>query len=98
MDWWSVTIEARADQGGDLAEDAVSKFLTLTEPYNGSVSMGGHPARWTATVGLEAPGAAEAVAEGIRVVTLLAADAGLPGWPVVRTEATRQDLIDDSSA
>jgi hypothetical protein len=97
MDWWSVAIEARADGGGDLAEDAVEEFLALTEPYSGTVSMGGDPARWTATVSVEAPGAAEAVAEGIRVVTLLAAEAGLPGWPVVRTEATRADLADQGS-
>jgi len=28
-------------------------------------------------------------------VTALAADAGLPGWPVVRTTAIRQDTLDD---
>lgn len=98
MDWWSVSVEARTDDRGELAEDAVDKFLALTVPYSGSVSMAGDPARWTATVSLEAAGAAEAVAEGMRVVTLLAAEAGLPGWPLVRTEAIRQDLSDDGSS
>jgi hypothetical protein len=92
MDWWSVSVEARTNDDGELAEDAVDKFLALTAPYDGTLSMGGDPARWTATVSLEAPGAAEAAAEGIRVVTLLAADARLPGWPVARTEAVREDL------
>ena len=57
--------------------------------------MGGDPARWSATVSIEAAGAAEAVAEAMRVVTLLAADARLPGWPVVRSEAIREDLFDE---
>jgi hypothetical protein len=94
MDWWSVSVEARTDDRGELAEAAVDKFLALTEPYSGTVSMAGDPARWTATVSLEAPAAAEAVAEGVRVVTLLAAEAGLPVWPVVRAEAIREDLSD----
>ena len=91
MDWWNVTVEARMEDGGGLTEEAVGKFLELTDPYDGSVSVGS-PARWTATISLEAPGVAEAVAEAIRVVLLLAADAGMPIWPVVRTEATRADL------
>lgn len=92
MDWWSVSVEARTDNQGELAEDAVDKFLALTAPYSGTISMGANPARWTATVSLEAAGAADAVAEAIRVVILLGAEAGLPGWPVVRAQAVREDL------
>jgi hypothetical protein len=95
MDWWSVNIEARTDGAAQIADDAVDRFLALTEPYSGTVSMGGDPARWSAIISLEAAGAAEAVAEGMRVVTLLAADAGLPVWPVVRAEATREDLFEE---
>jgi hypothetical protein len=95
MDWWSVNIEARTDGPAQIADDAVDKFIALTEPYSGTVSMGGDPARWSATISLEAGGAAEAVAEATRVVTLLAADAGLPGWPVVRAEAMREDLFEE---
>jgi hypothetical protein len=80
------------DDGGGLTEAAVGKFLELTDPYEGSVSMDS-PARWTATISLEAPAVAEAVDEAIRVVTLLAAEAGLPVWPVVRAEAIRSDLV-----
>jgi hypothetical protein len=98
MDWWSVSVEARSDNRGELAEDAVGKFLALTEPYSGSVSMAGSPARWTATVSVETLGAAEAIGEGVRLVILLAAEAGLPVWPVVRAEATRQDLYDNGSS
>jgi hypothetical protein len=97
MDWWSVSVEARTDGGADeIADNAVAEFLSLTEPYDGTVSMArDDPAGWIATVSLEAAGVAEAVAEAIRVVTLLAAEAGLPGWPVVHAEATREDLSAD---
>lgn len=98
MDWWSVSIEAQTDGPAEIPEDAVNRFLELTAPYNGTVSVGGDPARWNATVSLEAAGVAEAIAEAIRIVTLLGAEVGLPGWPVVHTEATREDLIEDESS
>jgi hypothetical protein len=95
VDWWSVTVEARTEGAGQIEDDAVEKFLDLSEPYSGSISTGGDPPRWTATVGLEAEGVADAVAEAIRLLTLLAADAGLPVWPVVRAEAVREDVLSD---
>ena len=95
MDWWSVSIEAQTDGPAEITDDAVDTLLALTEPYGGTVGMGGDPARWSASVSLEAPGPAEAVAEGVRLVTLLAAEAGLPGWPVTRAEATREDLSEE---
>jgi hypothetical protein len=98
MDWWHVSIEARTDGVAEIADDAVDKFLALAESATGTVSQGVDPTRWNVTVRLEAAGPAEAVAEGLRVVTLLAADAGLPGWPVVRAEATRGDVSDEDSS
>lgn len=95
MDWWSVSVEARSDGTGLVDDDAVDKFLDLTEPYSGSVSAGGEPPRWSATISLEAESADEAVTEGVRVVTSLATDAGLALWPVVRTEAIRADVLAD---
>jgi len=95
MDWWSVSVEARTDGMGLIDGDAVDKFLDLTQPYSGSVSAGGEPPRWSATISLEAESTADAVAEAVRIVTLLAADAGLPLWPVVRAEAIRADVLDD---
>ena len=95
MDWWSVSVEARSDGTGLVDEVAMDAFLDLTEPYSGSVSTGGEPPRWSATVSLEAESAAEAVTEGVRVVTMLATDAGLAFWPVVRAEAIRADVLDD---
>jgi hypothetical protein len=95
LDWWSVTVEARTEGTGLIDDEAVEKFLDLSEPYSGSVSTGGEPLRWNATVSLEAESAADAVTEAARLLTLLAADAGLPVWPVVRTEAVREDVLDD---
>ena len=95
MDWWSVTVEARTEGTGLIDDDAVEKFLDLSEPYSGSVSAGGEPLRWNATVSLESESAADAVTEAVRLLTLLAADAGLPVWPVVRAEAVREDILDD---
>jgi hypothetical protein len=97
MDWWSVSIEAWADGTAEISGDvvdAVDRFVALTEPYTGTVSIGGYPERWSATLSIESAGVADAVAEGVRVITLLAAEAGLPGWPVARAEAIRQDLIE----
>jgi phytoene/squalene synthetase len=95
VDWWSVTVEALTEGTGLIDDDAVEKFLDLAEPYSGSVSSGTEPSRWTATVSLEAESAANAVTEAVRLLTLLAADAGLPVWPVVRAEAVREDVLDD---
>jgi phytoene/squalene synthetase len=90
-----VTVEARTE-GTDLIDDeAIEKFLDLSEPYSGSVSAGIEPSRWTATVSLEAESAADAVTEAVRLLTILAADARLPIWPVVRAEAVREDVLDD---
>ncbi len=103
MDWWSVRIEARADGTGETdgngqpADSALGAFADLTQPYDGSIAVGAEPPRWTARVSIEAAGASEAVAEAVRLVTTLAADAGLPGWPVVRAAAVRQDVADDLS-
>jgi hypothetical protein len=102
VDWWSVSVEARADGtsetdgNGQISDSAMSAFTDLTRPYDGSIIADAETPRWTARVGIEAAGASEAVAEAIRLVTTLAADAGLPGWPVIRAAAVRQDMVDES--
>ncbi len=101
MDWWSVSVETRADEtreiagNGEIAVAAIGVFTDLTQPYDGSIIASAEPPRWTAKISIEAAGAPEAVAEAVRLVTTLAADAGLPGWPVVRAAAARQDVADD---
>jgi hypothetical protein len=95
VDWWSVSVEAQADGNGGVLESAQRRFADLTRPYDGSIAADAELPRWTARVSVEAAGAAEAVAEAVRLVTSLAADAGLPGWPVVRAEAARRDIVGD---
>jgi hypothetical protein len=102
MDWWSVSVEARAESidgvtgNGEIAVAAMGVFTDLTRPYDGSVVADTERSRWTATLSIEAAGAPEAVAEAARLVTAFAADAGLPGWPVVRATAIRGDALEDS--
>jgi hypothetical protein len=93
MDWWSVKVEARSDAEGAIDQAAIDKFLDLTRPYQGSVGAGSDPPRWGATVSIEAAGVAEAVDEAVRLLTNLAVDAGLPIWPTVRAEASREDVL-----
>jgi hypothetical protein len=97
VDWWSVTVESRADGTGQVDDDATARLLDLTAPYSGRVRTGGELARWTATIDLEAASAADAVADGVRLLAALANDAGMPGWPVVRAEAVRDDVGNDDS-
>lgn len=101
VDWWSVSVEARADESGEMdgngeiTQSAIDMFTDLTQPYDGSIVAVAAPPGWTARLSVEAAGAPEAVAEAVRLVTALAADTGLPGWPVVRATAVRQDTLDD---
>lgn len=101
MDWWSVSVEARAEGigeiagNGEIAVSAMGGFTDLTRPYDGSIVADTERSRWTATLSIEAAGPPEAVAEAVRLVTTFAADAGLPGWPVVRATAIRQDTLED---
>jgi hypothetical protein len=97
VDWWSVTVESRADGTGQVDDDATARLLDLTAPYSGRVRTGGELARWTATIDLEAASAADAVADGVRLLAALANDAGMPGWPVVRAEAVRDDVGNDDT-
>ncbi len=94
MDWWSVRVQAQTDGNGLIDDEAIAKFRDLTQPYDGSITADGQPPHWDATMNLEAASAADAVTEAVRIVTLFAADAGLPVWPVVRAEAVRQDVRD----
>jgi hypothetical protein len=94
VDWWSVSVEARADGTGEIARSAIDRFTDLTQPFGGSIIADVELPRWTASVSVEAAGASDAVAEAVRLVTSLAAEAGLPGWPVVRVTAVREDMAD----
>ena len=88
-------VEARTNGSGQIEGAAAERLADLLQPYDGSVAGGAEPPRWGVTMSIEAASAAEAVAEATRLVISMAAEAGLPGWPVVRAEAIREDLLDD---
>lgn len=95
MDWFSVHLATRAPESLiseaelDVAGD---RLMDLLAAHDGIVSAGG--VTWSATVSVQVEQARSAAAMGGALIEGRAAEAGLPGWPVVRLEALRQDLLD----
>ncbi len=92
---YSAVIETRADDGLAVGEGALGLLLNAVQPFHGTVSGGIDPPGWSARISIEARDAADAVALAAALVTRLAADVGLPAWPVVRAQAAREDLARD---
>jgi hypothetical protein len=95
---YSAMIETRADDGLAVAEGALGLLLNAVQPFHGAVSAGSDPPGWSARISIEARDAADAVALAAALMTRLAADVGLPVWPVVRAEAVREDIVDEDLA
>jgi hypothetical protein len=93
--FYSAMIETRADDGGTVNEAALGLLLNAVKPFHGAVSGGSDSQGWSARISIEARGAADAVALAAALLTRLAADSGLPAWPVVRAEAVREDVFDE---
>lgn len=95
MEWYSAHVEAQAPPGvpeptpDDAAADAL---MDLLADYDGIVSLGA--GSWSATVSVRADSAPNAVTSAADLIGRLAERAGLPGWPTVRAEAVRQDVLD----
>jgi len=98
MTYFSALIETRADDNQAVSEGALGLFLTAVQPFHGAVTGGGGPQGWSARISIEARDAADAVAVAAALVTRIAADVALPGWPVVRAEAVREDVLDEDLA
>ena len=99
MTFYRALIETRAaDAGRELDDAALTAFKEAVAPFSGAVSGGGSPRSWSARISVEAHGAADAVALAAALVSRLAADAGLPAWPVVRAEAVREDILVEDAA
>jgi hypothetical protein len=88
---YSAMIETRGDDGLAVGDGALGLLLNAVQPFRGAVSGGNDPPGWSARISIEARDAADAVALAAALMTRLAADAGLPLWPVVRAEAVRED-------
>ena len=94
-DWYSVAIEARSPSGaGHVDDDTIARFADLLQPDSGVCGAGGIPPRWDARISIGALGMEEAVRVGPELILRLASEAGLSTWPVVRIEATREDVLD----
>jgi hypothetical protein len=95
VDWWSAHVETLTDGTGLLDDDATGRFADLAAAHHGVIAAGGIPEGWSATISVQVDSAAEAATEAVRIVTGIAADAGMPAWPVVRAEAVREDVLDE---
>jgi hypothetical protein len=93
--WFRVHLEARAPEGvaQDVHGDAADKLTALLAEQHGTVSS--DAGRWGVTIRLEEPDPVRAAAVAAALVESLAAIAGLPGWPMVRVEAVREDVLED---
>jgi hypothetical protein len=94
MDWYSVTLECRGEDDRRVTDEAVAALMALIEPHDGVAGGGAGDTAYDATVGVTAADALRAASEGTGLVTRAAGQAGLPAWPVVRIETTREDVCD----
>ena len=95
MDWFSVHMSTRAPEtliGEAELDVAGDRLMDLLAAHDGVVSVGG--GAWSATVSVQAEQARSAADMGGALIEARAAEAGLPGWPVVRLEAVRHDVLD----
>lgn len=86
-------VEALGDNPLLVTDDALGGMATELMPHSGIVTGGGGHAAWGARVSVEAGSAVQAVTRAAAIVAWSAAKTGLPAWPVVRAEATREDVL-----
>jgi hypothetical protein len=95
VDWFSVHLATRAPESlvseAEL-DGAGDRLMDLLAAHDGVVSSG--DGAWSATVSVQAEQARSAADTGGALIAGLAAEAGMPGWPVVRLEAVRHDVLD----
>lgn len=91
MAFFSVLVQARADGGSEIDDVALAAFAAAARPHHASVT--GTSREWSARISVEAAGAADGAALGVALLALLARQAELPEWPVIRAEAVREDVF-----
>lgn len=91
--WYNVLVEAQAPAGVPArdADDAADDLMDLLAGHSGVVATG--ESSWRAALSVAAGDAGSAVARGAGVVAAMAARAGMPGWPFIRAEAVRHDVL-----
>jgi predicted DNA-binding transcriptional regulator AlpA len=97
MAWFSVSVEARRPSGDprEVDEDQLDSFVDAVARHDGVV--GGGADVWDSRISVETEDADQACLRGVEVMRTLAVKAGLPDWPLVRVEATRQDVLDEQN-
>jgi predicted DNA-binding transcriptional regulator AlpA len=97
-DWYSVYCETRAPAGtsAPAAENAADALLDLLTVNSGTVSAS--RISWGARISVLAYDAREAADVGVALIQRMAVKAGMPSWPSVRAEATRQDVLEEDNA
>jgi hypothetical protein len=99
MEWFSVHLATRAPGGVShvaVEDRAADRLMDLLEDHDGVVSAGTNS--WSATVSIQAHSSSDAARDGVALIESFAAEAGMPPWPAVRTEAVRQDILEAENA
>jgi hypothetical protein len=96
---YSVHIEARPEQPdaegveGAVTDEAIDVLTTRLSAYSGITF--GDSRSWGATFTVSAGSCDEAAEYALSVIDNVARRAGLPAWPFVRLEVTREDVLDE---
>jgi hypothetical protein len=94
MEFYSVRVEARTSGPVVLdvnIDDVADGFMDLLQDHDGIVSTGA--GSWEATISVPGEDAVHAIPPAAELIASLAAQAGMPAWPVVRIEVIRQDIL-----
>lgn len=99
MSDYSVHAEARAPEGAEPLGDPVTPgdaLMGLLTEHHGV--CGADERSWTVTLSVDGHEAGDACARGSALILDLAVKAGLPAWPLVRIEAVRGDVLEETLA
>jgi hypothetical protein len=87
-------MEARAPSAAPVFvshDSASDHFMQLLVAFDGIVSA--DERSWAATVSVDAVSPLDAAFAASETVRRMAEKAGMPAWPIVRTEVVRQDVL-----
>lgn len=99
--WYSVLTEARsADdepgvQAGNVLDGMLDALADAAQPWEGVA--GASERSWSVRLSVQAGDAVAAAAQGARLAQQAAQEAGLPAWPVVRLEASTEQVLDEDN-
>lgn len=98
MDRYSVLVERRGHTSVEFTEKAIAAFTELVGIVGGVASFGQDRPTYGARIFTDNHNAASAATDATQFILDAAAGAGLPDWPVVKVEATREDVFGEELA